>query len=153
MKLSQKDDSLVSLSMLLGIVAIFASWLMFILPIPFECIIAVHIAAVVGMILGTKERERTGSSAGLTLCIVGELFALICSVIGIWILVKTPGIMDFCYHYVEDRGLNPNSAEFQKIYQSGQSHCMFTLIRTFHQMESFMDQYSILTPIIEIVIG
>ncbi len=62
-----------SASLVLGILGIVFAWLLAILG---------HILSIVGIVMGVKEYKTTGKSTGLVLSIIGEVCAIISSIIG-----------------------------------------------------------------------
>lgn len=62
-----------SVSLILGIVGIVMAWLFALVG---------HVSSIVGIVLGIKEYKETGKSTGLVVSIVGEVCAIISSIIG-----------------------------------------------------------------------
>lgn len=63
-----------SIALVLGILGIVFAWLFAIVG---------HAVSIIGIVLGLKEKRETGKSTGLTICIIGEVCAVISSLIGI----------------------------------------------------------------------
>ncbi len=61
-------------SLVLGIVGIIVAWLF---------ALAGHIVSIIGIVLGIKEYKNTGNVIGLVLSIIGEVCAVINSVLGV----------------------------------------------------------------------
>ena len=61
-----------------------------IIGIVFSCLYALfgHIASIVGIVLGVKEKKETGSSLGLILSIIGEACSILSSVLGILLILS-----------------------------------------------------------------
>lgn len=62
-------------TIVLGIIGMILSW-----PVA----IVGHIICIIGIVLGIKEIRQSGKYIGLSLCIIGEIFAIISSVISAW---------------------------------------------------------------------
>lgn len=63
-----------SKTLILGILGIVFAWLFAIVG---------HALSIIGIVVGLKEKRETGKSTGLTICIIGEVCAVISSLIGI----------------------------------------------------------------------
>lgn len=63
-----------SVSLILGIVGIVSAWLFALVG---------HITSIIGIVFGVKEYNETGNMAGLVVSIIGEICAIISSVIGV----------------------------------------------------------------------
>lgn len=61
-------------SLVLGIVGIIVAWLF---------ALAGHIVSIIGIVLGVKEYKNSGNAVGLVLSIIGEVCAIINSVLGV----------------------------------------------------------------------
>lgn len=61
-------------SLVLGIVGIVVAWLF---------ALAGHIVSIIGIVLGVKEYKNTGNVIGLVLSIIGEVCAIINSLLGV----------------------------------------------------------------------
>ncbi len=62
-------------TIVLGIIGMIVSWLL---------AIAGHIICIIGIVLGIKEIKQSYKYIGLSLCIIGEIFAIVSSIIGAW---------------------------------------------------------------------
>ena len=60
-------------SMILGIIGIITAWLFALIG---------HITSIIGIVLGIKEYKATGKMTGLVLSIIGEVCAILSSLIG-----------------------------------------------------------------------
>ncbi len=60
-------------SLILGIIGIITAWLIALVG---------HITSIIGIILGIKEYKKTGNMSGLILSIIGEVCAILSSIIG-----------------------------------------------------------------------
>ena len=60
-------------SMILGIIGIITAWLFALIG---------HITSIIGIVLGIKEYKATGKMTGLVLSIIGEVCAIISSLLG-----------------------------------------------------------------------
>lgn len=69
-----KKDGKISLSLAFGILGCVFAWLFAIVG---------HALSIIGIVVGLKEKRETGKSAGLTISIIGEVCAIISSLIGI----------------------------------------------------------------------
>ena len=66
-------------AIILGIIGIISSWLIALVG---------HITSIIGIVLGIKEYRETKSMAGLVLSIIGEVCAIISSIIGAVLLTS-----------------------------------------------------------------
>lgn len=66
-------------SIVLGIIGIVTAWLF---------ALAGHITSIIGIVLGVKEYRATGKVAGLVLSIIGEVCAILSSVMGMVIMTN-----------------------------------------------------------------
>ena len=62
-----------STSMILGIIGIISAWLFALIG---------HVVSIIGIVLGVKEYKETGKNTGLIISIIGEVCAVISSLIG-----------------------------------------------------------------------
>ncbi len=70
---SQESNAAVA-PIILGILGAIFAWLLAIIG---------HVLCIIGIVLGVKERKEKGKSIGLTISVVGEVFAVLSSLIGI----------------------------------------------------------------------
>ena len=68
-----KGNKKASVAMTLGIIGIISAWLFAIVG---------HAISIVGIVLGCKEKKETGKSTGLIVSVIGEICAIISSIIG-----------------------------------------------------------------------
>ena len=68
------EEEKVSVALILGIIGIVFAWLFTLIG---------HIVSIIGIVFGVKESEATGKYAGLILSIIGEVCAVVSSIIGI----------------------------------------------------------------------
>ena len=69
----QENTGKKQVSMILGVIGIIFAWLFALVG---------HIVCIIGIVIGNKEYKETGNKAGLTLCVIGEICAIISSLIG-----------------------------------------------------------------------
>lgn len=67
-----------STALVLGILGCVFAWLLAIVG---------HALSIVGIVIGLKEKRETGKSTGLTISVIGEVCAVISSLIGIMSMV------------------------------------------------------------------
>lgn len=68
------NPSKTSMALVLGILGIIFAWLFAIVG---------HAVSIIGIVIGLKEKNETGKTTGLTISIIGEVCAVISSLIGI----------------------------------------------------------------------
>jgi hypothetical protein len=68
------NTSKVQISLILGILGIVFAWLFAIVG---------HAVSIIGIVLGNKEKKETGKNTGLVISIIGEICAVLSSLIGI----------------------------------------------------------------------
>lgn len=71
---SNDNKSKTSIAIVLGVLGIVFAWLFAIIG---------HAVSIVGIVIGLKEKNETGKTTGLTISIIGEVCAVISSLIGI----------------------------------------------------------------------
>ena len=70
---AQDNEKKFQVSIIFGIVGIVFAWLFALIG---------HISSIVGIILGIRDSRNTGKATGLVLSIIGEVCAIISSIIG-----------------------------------------------------------------------
>lgn len=67
------NDNKTSVALILGIIGIIFAWIFALVG---------HVVSIVGIVLGNKEKNETGKNTGLVVSIIGEVCAIISSLIG-----------------------------------------------------------------------
>ena len=71
---AEKDDHKTSKAVIFGICGIVFAWLFALVG---------HVLSIMSIVAGVKEKKEVGAVTGLALGIVGEIFAIISSVVGV----------------------------------------------------------------------
>ncbi len=69
-----KGNSKFQISLVLGIIGIVFAWLFALIG---------HVVSIIGIVIGVKEKKETGKSTGLIISVIGEICAVISSLIGV----------------------------------------------------------------------
>ncbi len=71
---SEGGNKKVSIAMIFGIIGIVFAWLFALIG---------HVVSIIGIVIGVKEKKETGKSTGLIISVIGEICAVISSLIGV----------------------------------------------------------------------